>query len=158
MISLVLVSAFTAVMLCQGLVGSGSNQDESAALDVAFYTAILCVVELMVRGVWPYLRCPWVWARLCDPRIDIATKTSLARKLVALRECCADHGFTQRLQSGVVKHGGPELLLPGGRWHGTVKMVSLHRTINVKIEDAFARAACHESSRGQAMCQNQQQS
>ena len=105
----------------------------------------------MIRGVWPYLKCPWIWARLTDPRINHAAKAKLAADIATLAQCCGDFGFTIRLQSVIKSEssGGPAALLPGGNLHSTVDMLSVHRVINVKIEDCFARASAQaQASRG----------
>ena len=120
---------------------------------MAFYCSVLCTLELLSRGVWTYLTCPWVWARLVDPRIKESVKRSLIAQLLKIRsrECCGDRGFTIRFLSALGENLDPSDLLPGGRWFSTVEMVSAHRVINVKIEDNFARASAQKSHRG-AVC------
>ena len=107
-------------------------------MDLAIYCTIMCLVELMVRGIWPYLQAPWAWAKVVDPRISVSEKTRLIQSLLSSAPCCTDFGFTLRLQSAADNQ--VEEFLPNGRFYSAIELLSCHRTINVAIEDCFARA------------------
>ena len=103
---------------------------------------------MLSRGVWPYERSPWVWARIADRRLPLADRRALVSQFVKLPFCCSDSGFTARLQS-VIK--SEEDLLPDGQFHSVLEIQTMHRVINVKIENNFARAASQsKATRGLA--------
>ena len=110
---------------------------------------VLCMVELLVRGVWPYSSCPWIWARIGDPRIPLASRFALLNVLLKLKRCCSDSGFTERLQS---INAGPEQFMPSEPYHMVIDALTIHRVINVKIENNFARAVSQaKASRGRTL-------
>ena len=126
--------------------GSGDDGDESEILDLAFMVLISTIVELLVRGVWPYMTTPWPWVRIADSRIGLSVRLELVKQLLALPKCCSDKGFTLRMQSVV---DTPAQIVPDGPFHSVIEHLTLHRVINVKIEDNSARAASQDqASRG----------
>ena len=103
----------------KGLKGSGSDQNESEALDLSLICLLTFLSEMLSRGVWPYERSPWVWARIADRRLPLADRRALVSQFVTLPFCCSDSGFTARLQS-VIK--SEEDLLPDGQFHSVLEI------------------------------------
>ena len=108
------------------------------SLQKAAWSVLTVLGETFVRLVLPYLEYPWRLARLCNPALDREAKLNLVKQFRRAKEEKLDVGFSLRLRSAV---NSVDDLLPGGRFEGVIRLLSITKVINVEIEDNFARAA-----------------
>ena len=140
-----------------GLDGSGFNSRAhdleeavcSGALQKLFYAFIAVAAEIHCRLNAPYRKWPWSLVRLADERMPGPQRLALARKFRRASPCCLDPFCGERLQAMV---SDPVDLLPQGRLHPTVAVLSMNKVMNIEVEDSFARAArCRASSAGRQL-------
>jgi hypothetical protein len=116
----------------------GSPNASTEALHMIFYSVILESGHLWRRLIPPYQSYPWKLGRLADQRISADVKYQEALAFLKAPKSELDLGFSLRLRSVIEK---PEDILPNGVYFSVIEMLTYQKTINVSIEDNFARAS-----------------
>lgn len=87
--------------------------------------------------MFPYSLPPLCLGKLCDQRIDITEKESLASWYFSLPTCCRSQSFCQPLLSHAQDSKD---LLPGAKLSGTLEACFRTPCTNIQCENNFARA------------------